>query len=85
MKEYKIRTLKDIFELPLDKMTVCLQEVTEGMIQAKLMHESIRAVVGEASIEWPDETTWIDDDKGEITMNVSHNSQPLFSVTTKQP
>lgn len=83
--EYKIRTLKDIFELPLDKMTACLQEVTDGMVQAKLMQEAIRAVASdESSVIWPDESTWIDDDKGEITANVHHDGKFLFGLTTKK-
>lgn len=83
--EYNIRTLRDIFDLPQDKMDRCLAEVTAGMIQAKQLQQAISSISGGiASMEWPEESTWIDDDKGEITSNVCINNQPAFSVTSKQ-
>lgn len=82
---YKIRTLKDIFDLPQDKMERCLAEVTAGMIQAKQLQQAIASIFGNAaSTSWPDESTWVDDDKGEIVSNVFINDQPVFSVTSKK-
>jgi hypothetical protein len=92
-KEYKIRTLKDIFDLPsFDVMKRCLRELTAVMLStrgiAELYAGVVRGVakkVGEKipdglQHKWPDEVTWRDDDCGTSTINFKCGTGERFTV-----
>jgi hypothetical protein len=91
MKEYKLVTIKDIFDkVPADKIEECLKELAVGMTQAKhleaAMLEAANTISGESFIkafDWPETATWIDDGKGEITTNVILDDEEICKVKTK--
>lgn len=77
MTEYKIRDLRDIFNLPTyDLMERCLNELKTGMLvaraQADMMAEVSRTLAAQHEVElpsgnyvqWPEECIWRDDDDG---------------------
>jgi hypothetical protein len=93
-KTYYLTSLKDVFDLiPEDKIELCLAEIAKGMKQARAMGKILAASARElgfdvdgCAVAWPDTVTWIDDDKGELTMSVAtaENADPLFTVRTSK-
>lgn len=86
--EYELTTIKDIFDkVPADKMAACLDELSEMMRQAKILKDSF-GIIGQAFI-FPDSITWIDDSKGEVTLNVvdidSQEKVATMKTTLAQP
>lgn len=88
-KQYELTTLKDIFEkVPLDRVEVCMKELTQLMLQCKIIQAGIREAAvggkeGMAKAFWPEPVTWVDDGKGEITSNVQLNGEHIGKFTTQ--
>lgn len=89
-KEYKLTTIKDIFELvPADRIGDCMEELTTLLVQAKGMLgviETAGEILGakKEDIEClcPETFTWVDDGKGEIVSNFSVNGEEAFGLKT---
>jgi hypothetical protein len=79
MNQYKISTLKDIYDtVPEEKIHECMAELAQLMIQRKGIESSAKnaATFIGAQIDaggWPDSVTWVDDGKGEIITRVVDN------------
>ena len=77
--KYELGSIKDIFDkVPTDRIDVCLSEIGEGIKQAQGVRDAMEgladAVTGSrknAQAMWPEICTWIDDDKGEVTINTT--------------
>lgn len=95
-KSYEIRTLKDIYDnVPTDRVDICFQEIHSAIRSAMLTRDLIKdmmAAEGEAVEDinsimvYPEVTTWVDDDKGEVgfTLNSAENQESLLSVNVKK-
>jgi hypothetical protein len=88
--QYELVTIKDIFDkVPADRIELCMKEIAAGMAQAKGVFEVLSSLAKDMGAEeagtelkWPEKVTWIDDDKGEITMNCVVNDEPVLTVKT---
>ena len=90
--EYQLTTLQDVFDkVPADRIGVCLGELAVAMKQTKAMQELLAAAatavagyeVGCAA-EWPETSTWIDDDKGTLDLKFeSEGGDELFDYTVR--
>ncbi|MCP5008831.1 MAG: hypothetical protein GY942_02505 [Aestuariibacter sp.] len=77
--EYELSSIKDVFDnVPTDKVDICLAELAAGIKQAQTVRDVLKdfagAVTGDrehSQALWPETCTWIDDDKGEITINTT--------------
>lgn len=66
---YKLTTIKDIFDqVPVDRIQGCMNELADGMIQAKEFGEAMKLIATEVECEWPEFITWVDDKKGVVKM-----------------
>jgi len=72
---FPISTLRDIFNLPtIKQMETCLQELTEGMMQARIASDAMVALLKSQgasddlvrACEWPEVANWTDDGKGTV-------------------
>lgn len=69
---YKIRTLRDIFDLPTsEEVQNCLRAVGEAMVKAKVINTALNKEF-RIGAKWPDVTEWIDDER--------HENYPIFSA-----
>ena len=73
--EYKIKTVKDLFDkIPADKIDQCIDELKKLIVQTQFVRDlssTMAPSMGlKGAIEFPDEVTWVDDSKGEVTMNI---------------
>ena len=69
-KEYKIDTLHDMMEIPLERFHVFLYEFTKVITLARTSHAYNKAMgATEPTISKP--FIWIDDGKGEIRTNIT--------------
>lgn len=71
--EYKLSTIKDIFDkVPSDRVAVLLDELKVIMSNAAFVRDSFALVSGgvDHGIGFPESVTWIDDGKGEVTIQV---------------
>jgi hypothetical protein len=68
-KEYKIETIHDMMEVPLEKFNDFLLELCEALFTARITHAYNQAV-GYKGSTIPRPFTWIDDGKGEIRTNI---------------
>ncbi len=87
---YKIRTLRDIYELPTTEHIIdCMGSIVAAMLEAKEVEYKIIDAYEEATGEtleqaiiWPDETEWVND--GECK---THNTYRFpfgdVTITTK--
>ena len=91
--EYKLITLRDVFErIPAEKIELCMSEIAQGMVQARALNEILSATAealaprAECVLEWPIECTWIDDDKGTVTLHgvTEHGDEPLFTLESRR-
>lgn len=88
---FPITTLRDIFNLPtMAQMEMCLQELSEGMIQARIANDTMVAALREAgatdierAVEWPEVAHWTDDGKREITSRLHGEGMPTITLTAK--
>lgn len=77
--KYELTTLKDVFDkVPADRIETCLHELASAMehtkAQAVLLSQIAEQITGVADsvvIQWPETSTWIDDDKGMLTLRFS--------------
>ncbi len=77
--EYQLRSIMDVFDnVPTDKVDICLAELAAGIKRAQTVRDMLKdfagAVTGDrenSQTLWPETCTWIDDDKGEITINTT--------------
>ena len=74
MAEYKLTTIKDIFDkVPTDRVKVCMAELTELILNCKERKEVMEGVTkvlgGKVTTLFPESVNWMDDEKGEITVN----------------
>ncbi len=78
-KTYQLSTIKDIFDnVPTDKVDTCLAELGAGIKQAQDLRDSFKDLTGLLTSDhdnfqafWRDSCTWIDDDKGNTTINTT--------------
>lgn len=88
---FAITTLRDIFNLPtMAQMEMCLRELSEGMIQARIANDTMVAALREAgatdierAVEWPEVAHWTDDGKREITSRLHGEGMPTITLTAK--
>lgn len=87
---YEISTIKDIFDkIPEDKIDVCMNELRVMIKQAHAMDELMNAafnVVTESAkikTEFPLVLNWIDDGKGEVSMQYQCNDEHIFTHEVK--
>lgn len=67
-KRYELTTLADIFDkIPESRLELCMAELTATIALAMLSRLENRAAGKEVRLRLP--IVWIDDDKGEITIN----------------
>ena len=77
--KYELTTLKDVFDkVPADRIKTCLHELASAMEHTKAMTklfcqsaEEITGVTDCVVVQWPETSTWIDDDKGMLTLRFS--------------
>jgi len=86
---FPLSTLGDIFNLPTrEQMVLCLNEMAETMIQARVTHDLMKTLmhetvipVSEKPFEWPKVINWVDDGKGEIkTRYLSPDGKEIFTM-----
>lgn len=94
-KEYKISTLKDIYEIGnVDTIQRCMSELTEMIVQAVLINKLALSAAESAGIEvkdgnaigFPDSCKWIDDGKndGSFIIKSPENGGVIGSIEIKQ-
>lgn len=67
MKEYKLTTIKDIFDqVPIDRLDTLFAELKQVMEQCALVRGS--SVVNH--VVFPESITWVDDGKGEVEVRI---------------
>ena len=77
--KYKLSTLRDVFnQIPEDKIDVCLRELAVMMLHSKFIERS-----SGITIIWPDSIEWIDDDKGDIKININIRKRGPKKTTLK--
>lgn len=88
MSEYKLSTLRDVFEtVPLDRIELCMAEIAKGMVYARQLRDLNEAVTkaldprAESDLVWPAVCTWIDDDKGQTTINLASEGKVVARFT----
>lgn len=81
-KRYEISSVNDFLKVPEEKLDRCLEEFKTALVTHKVMTalfmSSIEALAGK-EIDWNESAeitsmpkfTWIDDDKGNITVRIS--------------
>ena len=87
-KKYKLKTIKDIADnIPLSRIKDCMKELTSLMMQVKSVEVGAKAfaqiVTGDsnnAKTVFPDEITWVDDNKGEVQTNIIINDKKAFKI-----
>lgn len=92
-KEYRIRTLKDIFDLPtFDMMKRCLSELSSVMLVTRGTAEMLAGVAREVTKEedkklpdglfhkWPDEVVWKDDHSGKSEIKMPWSDREGLTV-----
>lgn len=78
----KIRTLKDLFEkVPSEKLGKAMRELTVLMHETHAVNAAC-AAEGVPPVQFPDEIEWTDDDRGEVTINLSDPAGDIASFTT---
>lgn len=89
---YELTTINDIFnKVPLDRIETCMKELTSLLIQAKATELTIKHAAENSGIDvddkmifkLPETHSWIDDNKGEISMDIACNGEQLGNITTK--
>lgn len=78
---YEIKTIQDIFEkVPTGRVKDCMAEITEMILQAKLMlhaHElGAQLLGGEVSFAFPETLHWVDDGRGEVETVFEYPDHP---------
>ena len=77
MTEYKITSLKDLLNIPVDRVDDCLDELKDGL---KLIHAQMAAFeipVGDAVF---DSFTWNDDGAKDMTSNAHFSCGGVIQV-----
>lgn len=89
---YELTTINDIFnKVPLDRIETCMKELTVLLIQAKAIEVTIKHGAENSGIDvddkmifkLPESHSWIDDYKGEISMDIASNGDKLGNITTQ--
>lgn len=75
-KQYRIETVNDFMQIPLDRIDACVEEFVEGLKHAKQMSDNTEMLIGILGSEVSAKVdfcgfTWIDDDKNEKTYNAT--------------
>lgn len=71
MKEYKVETIKDIFDkIPRERLHVFMVELEQAIIQS----QAVRDAIG-GKLAFSGEISWKDDGLGEITSNFVHEEE----------
>lgn len=88
--EYKISTIKDIYEkVPFDRVELCMKELSILIRQAQatksLCNDVANVVFGKPfdKVGFPETLVWKDDNEGKITMNISINGEEAMVVECK--
>jgi hypothetical protein len=79
VNKYELSTIKDIFDkVPTDRIDVCLSEIGEGIKKAQNIRNAMKDIAfsltgnsENSQAIWPDVSTWIDDGKGDVTVNTT--------------
>lgn len=82
MKTYKLTTIKDIFDsVPVDRLGVLFDEIRVLMEQCAF----IRGGDGVSAVVFPETITWVDDGKGEVTINAHelNTGKRILSLKSK--
>lgn len=77
MTEYKIKNLKDLLNIPVDRIDVCLDELKEGI---KLMHAQAAALDISLADAVFDGFTWKDDGAKNMTSNAHFSCGGVVQV-----
>ena len=90
--EYKLITIKDIFDLvPTNRIGICMHELTALIIQSAALRDLIKTAadtekttINEA-FSFPEEVFWTDDDEGNIDLILrsSESNEELLTIHTK--
>lgn len=77
-KTYEFATLRELFNrVPADRMEACCADLGRSMARRSVEQGDVDAVL-------PDKWTWIDDSKGEITINLhddgAEQKKPLMRI-----
>jgi len=69
-KEYKIETIHDMMEIPIERFPIFLRELPEMLHLARITHEFNSMATKDKVKVFADPPVWIDDDKGEMRLNI---------------
>lgn len=91
-KTYEITTLRDIFNLPtIEAMETCLDETKRVMMQLRATLDMVREIArlqgidgSVAEAEFPEPLRWIDDGKGESTINFKAGGENVLTIKTSK-
>jgi hypothetical protein len=72
--EYKIQTIQEMMEIPLEKFNGFLLQLCQGLMVARTAH-SYNKAMGAKSAAITKPFTWIDDGKGELKTNIVWKTQ----------
>lgn len=72
---YELTTIKDIFDkVPADRVSTCMAEITTLILGAKekqaAVSEAAQMLGGSIRTYFPESVNWMDDGKGEVTINM---------------
>ena len=76
-KKYVIRTISDMFAVPIEKRSIMFREIELGMSVAELS-------LGDQAPEAMKSMTWVDDGERHVTMNVNGENMLELIVTKEQ-
>ncbi|MFK5950694.1 MAG: hypothetical protein QM500_18230 [Methylococcales bacterium] len=89
--KYELTTIKDIYEkIPADKIREAMGEITELMIDCKMIegvlseavkHTTVR--VCDIATKFPEQVVWVDDGLNSIEINASVNNVPVVKLKRK--
>ncbi len=75
--KYVIKTIVDMFAVPIEKRSIMLRELELGMAVAELS-------LGDKASEAMKSMTWVDDGERHVTMNVNGEDMLELVVTKEQ-
>ena len=82
-KKYELYTIQDILEkIPTDKLKICMKELTEMLLQAKISFDVLKTFDSSPICKLPNPIIWEDDGKGNIQVN--HFINDIKALVTKQ-
>lgn len=97
--EYKLKNFQDVIDkVPTDRIRDCMEELTEVLFQTKAVMELTVAVAANLAakdgktlpkeippgmLRLPEELTWVDDGKGEVTSVIADVKGQAFAEVTR--